>query len=185
MRPAARYTATAIGLHWIVFLAVLCGWLLGQYVSGLQFSPQKLRYVSYHKWLGVTVFLLVLVRVAWRCYRPAPPLPGSISLLQRRLAVAVHGMLYALLLVIPLTGWLYSSAAGVPTVWLGIVQLPDLLEKDKALADTIRQVHAYLNWMLLALVAGHAAFALKHHFVDRDDVLARMIPALKPRTRNP
>lgn len=185
MQHASRYTAPAIGLHWIVFLAVVCGWALGQYVSGLPFSPQKLRYVSWHKWIGVSVFALAIARIAWRWYRPAPALPASMSLGQRRMARALHVLLYALLMVIPVTGWLYSSAAGVPTVWLGLVQLPDLLHKDKPIADAIRQIHSYLNWTLLALVAGHAAFALKHHFVDRDEVLARMIPALKPRNRMP
>jgi cytochrome b561 len=182
-RFTSGYTRTAIALHWIIFIMVTCSWVLGQFMSGLPFSPQKLRYVSWHKWSGVTIFALALIRVLWRVYRPAPPLPDSLSLLQRRAAVAVHALLYVLLLVIPVTGWLYSSAAGVPTVWLGLVQLPDLLQKDKALADALRDLHAGLNWTLLALVLGHAAFALKHHFIDHDDVLGRMIPFLKSRTR--
>ena len=181
--PAVRYTATAIALHWIVFALVTCGWIIGQYVSGLPFSPQKLRYVSYHKWVGVTIFALALARIGWRLYRPAPPLDPSLPLWQRRAAFAVHALLYVLLVLIPLTGWLHSSAAGVPTVWLGLVQLPDLLQKDKALADVLKQVHRALNWTLLGLVLGHAGFALKHHFIDRDGVLARMIPILKPRSR--
>ena len=178
-----RYSAPAIGLHWTIFALVCCGWTLGQYMSGLDFSPQKLRYISWHKWIGVTVFMLVVMRLAWRLYRPVPPFPASMHAFQRHAATAVHWLLYVLLIVIPLTGWLYSSAAGVPTVWLGLVQLPDLLEKDKSLADALREVHVSLNWMLLVLVVGHAAFALKHHFIDRDEVLARMIPALKSRTR--
>lgn len=184
MEPGApRYTGTAIGLHWIIFVLVFCGWLLGQYMSGLPFSPQKLRYVSWHKWIGVTVFAFVLLRLAWRLYHPPPALPASVSLLQQRAACAVHALLYVLLIVIPMTGWLYSSAAGVPTVWLGLIQLPDLLQKNKAVADVLKEVHSYLNWTLFALVLGHAGFALKHHFIDRDGVLTRMIPVLKPRVR--
>lgn len=178
-----RYSAPAIGLHWIIFALVCCGWTLGQYMSGLEFSPQKLRYLSWHKWIGVTILLFVLVRLAWRLYRPVPPFPAAMSALQRHAATAVHWLLYVILIIIPITGWLYSSASGVPTVWLGLVQLPDLLQKDQSLADALRQVHGSLNWTLLVFVVGHAAFALKHHFIDRDDVLGRMIPALKLPTR--
>lgn len=178
-----RYSSPAIALHWIIFGLVSCGWALGLYVSGLQFSPQKLRYISWHKWIGVTVFALALLRLAWRIYRPPPPLSVSLSNLERRAAAVVHALFYVLLLAAPITGWLYSSAAGVPTVWLGLVQLPDLLHRNKPVAETLRQVHASLDWALLVLVVGHALFALKHHFIDRSDALSRMLPLLKPRSR--
>lgn len=178
-----RYSGPAIALHWIIFALVSCGWALGEYVSGLSFSPQKLRYISWHKWIGVTVFAFGLMRLAWRIYRPPPPLSASLSLLERRAAAAVHTLFYVLLLAIPITGWLYSSAAGVPTVWLGLVQLPDLLQRNKPVAEALRQVHSSLNWALLVLVAGHVSFALKHHFIDRNEALSRMLPLLKPRSR--
>lgn len=181
--PSSSYTRTAINLHWIIFALVCCGWALGQYMTTLQFSPQKLRYVSWHKWLGVTVFAIAIVRLAWRIYRPAPPLPATVSRLQSRAATMMHACLYILILAIPITGWLFSSASGVPTVYLGWLQLPDILQKDKPVADVLKSVHAALNWTLLALVCSHAALALKHHFVDRDDVLARMIPFLKSNSR--
>jgi cytochrome b561 len=95
---------------------------------------------------------------------------------QQHAARAVHGVLYALLIAIPLSGWLYSSASGVPTVYLGLWQLPDLVDRGKALADTLRGVHRALNWTLAALVALHVAAALKHHIVDRDGLLQRMLP---------
>jgi cytochrome b561 len=177
------YTRTAITLHWMIFITVLGGWALGQYMVGLPFSPQKLRYVSWHKWIGVTTFIFTVLRLAWRVYRPAPPLPATMTALQRRAAALTHALLYVLVIVIPISGWLFSSASGVPTVYLGLIQLPDFLHKDKAVADTLRLVHASLNWTLLVLVCGHAAFALKHHFVDRDGVLARMIPILQSRIR--
>ena len=178
-QPHSTYTRTAIGLHWIIFFLIACAWPLGQYMSGLPFSPQKLRLIAWHKWLGITVFMLALLRLAWRLYRPPPPLP--LNGLQRRAAGAVHALLYVLIILIPISGWLFSSAAGLPTVYLGLVQLPDLLHKDKALAEALNQVHAMLNWTLLVLVCGHAAHALKHHFVDRDGMLVRMIPLLKAR----
>jgi cytochrome b561 len=171
-----RYTATAITLHWLVFVLIACGWALGSYMTTLSFSPQKLRYVSWHKWLGVTVFMLAAVRVAWRLRHPAPLLP-AMPQWQREAAKAVHAVLYVLILVTPITGWLFSSASGVPTVYLGMIELPDLVQKNKELATALRALHAGLNWTLLVVVCGHAAFALKHHFVDRDGVLARMLPA--------
>jgi cytochrome b561 len=95
---------------------------------------------------------------------------------QQRAAAATHGLIYALLVVIPLSGWLYSSAAGVQVVYLGLLPLPDLVGKDKAMADMLRGLHITLNFTLLALVCVHAVAALKHHFVDRDAVLTRMLP---------
>ena len=142
----------------------------------LPLSPQKLKYFSWHKWIGVTIFMLALARVAWRLTHGAPALPSSMPAWQQRVAAATHVLLFVLIVVIPLTGWLYSSAAGVPTVYLGLLQLPDLVARDKALADQLRLVHVSLNYIMLALVVVHAAAALKHHLVDRDDVLRRMLP---------
>jgi cytochrome b561 len=101
---------------------------------------------------------------------------------QRRAASASHVLLYILFFAAPLSGWLFSSAAGFPTVYLGLVQLPDLIAKDQELADVLKVVHRAATWSLGALAVVHAAAAVKHHVIDRDDVLARMIPFLKPRT---
>jgi len=132
--------------------------------------------VSYHKWIGVTVLALMSVRLMWRLSHRPPPLPPAMPAWQRRIATLAHWMLYMLLLAIPLSGWLYSSAVGVPTVYLGLWQLPDLVGKDKALAEALKLAHKSLNFTLLALVVVHVAAAIKHHFVDRDGLLARMLP---------
>lgn len=177
---AERYTPAAIALHWLVFAGIACGFTLAVYMVDLPLSPQKLRYFAWHKWLGVTVWLLTIVRLAWRFAHPAPPAPAEMPAWQRRAAMATHALLYALVLVIPVTGWLYSSAAGVPTVYLGLVPLPDLLGRDKALADALKSLHVTLNYAMLALIVVHAAAALQHHFVNRDDVLRRMLPCVEP-----
>ena len=176
MPPADRYTPTAIALHWLIFVLIACGFALAVYMVDLPLSPQKLKYFSWHKWIGVTIFMLALARVAWRLTHGAPALPPSMPAWQQRVAAATHVLLFVLIVVIPLTGWLYSSAAGMPTVYLGLLQLPDLVARDKALADQLRLVHVSLNYIMLALVVVHAAAALKHHLVDRDDVLRRMLP---------
>jgi len=176
-----RYTRTAIALHWLIFVLIACGFALAVYMVDLPLSPQKLKFFSWHKWIGVTVFMLALARVAWRIAHPAPALPATVPAWQRHVAAVNLVALYVLILAIPPTGWLYSSATGVPTVYLGLVQLPDLLPKDKALAEQLKLVHVTLNFIMLTLVIIHAAAALKHHYVDRDDVLERMLPFIKPR----
>jgi cytochrome b561 len=172
----ARYTRTSIALHWLTALLVIVTFPLGVYMHGLALSPLKLQLVSYHKWIGVTVFLLTLARLAWRIVHAPPPLPDTIPAWQQRAAQGLHHLLYALLLVIPISGWLMSSAKGVPVVYLGLVQLPDLVGKDKALGDMLEEVHEALNFGLLALVGMHVAAAFKHHFFDKDTTLLRMLP---------
>ena len=180
-RIGTGYTHTAIALHWLAGLLILCGFTLGLSLKDLAISPQTLRLYGYHKWIGITVFLLAMARLAWRWSHPAPP-PVAMPEWQRRAAAATHALLYAFMLVIPLSGWIYSSATGVEVVYLGLVPLPDLVPKDKALASALKAVHVTLNYTLLALVTVHAGAALKHHFVDRDDVLRRMLP-FRPRPR--
>ncbi len=184
MSPDDRYTATAIALHWLIFALIACGFTLAVYMVDLPLSPLKLKYFSWHKWIGITVFLLALARVAWRCTHRAPPYSAALPLWQRRAAGAMHLALYALIVVIPVTGWLYSSAAGVPTVYLGVIALPDLVMKDKALAELLKSVHVTLNYTLLILVVMHVGAALHHHFIVRDEVLARMLPGVRARKGN-
>jgi cytochrome b561 len=172
----ARYGAVAMVFHWLVAAALIVTFPLGLYMADLPLSPRKLALVSYHKWIGVTVFAVMSLRLAWRLTHSPPPLPPEMPAWQRRAATLAHGTLYALLLAIPLSGWLYSSAVGVPTVYLGLWQLPDLVGKDEALEEALKLAHQSLNFTLLALVVMHVAAALKHHFVDRDGLLARILP---------
>jgi cytochrome b561 len=177
MQP--RYTRTAIALHWLVALLILAALPLGLTMTEMPLSPQKLKFYAWHKWLGVTVFGLVVLRLAWRASHPPPPLPESVPAWQRSVAHALHWALYALMLVIPLAGWLTSSAKGFQTVYLGVLPIPDLLAKNEALGERLAEVHAWLAYALIALLVVHVAAALKHHFVDRDDVLRRMLPWIK------
>lgn len=171
-----RYTRTAISLHWLIALGLAGAFALGVYMHDLPLSPSKLQLYSWHKWAGITLFLLILVRLAWRLTHPAPALPESMSPALRGLTHAAHGLLYLLMIAIPLSGWLMSSAKGFQTVWFGVLPLPDLVGKDAALGDLLKNVHQTLNFTLLFLVVGHAAAAFKHHFIDKDDILTRMLP---------
>ena len=170
----SRYTPTAVSLHWLMALLIIAAFSLGLYMSDLPISPAKLQYYAWHKWMGVTVLLLVTVRLAWRLLHRPPPLPAHMPLWQRRASDLSHRLLYLLMFVLPLSGWLYSSASGYPVVYLGLVQLPDLVGKDKALAGVLHEAHELIAFTLAGLVAVHFAAALKHHFLDRDGLLGRM-----------
>jgi cytochrome b561 len=171
-----RYTATAIALHWLMAALILCLFGVGLYMSGLPLSPTKLQIYAWHKWAGVTVFLLVFARLAWRATHRPPPLPAAMPRWQKVAAHAGHALLYLLMIAIPVSGWLMSSAKGFQTVYFGVLPIPDLLAKNKELGDTLRDVHQALNFLMIAIVAGHVGAALKHHFIDRDDILTRMSP---------
>jgi cytochrome b561 len=175
----AQYTPAAVALHWIVALLVIGNLAFGLYVAGLPISPAKLRTVAWHKWVGVTILLIAAVRLAWRLRHPAPAFPATMAPWERRAAHGTHALLYALFFAAPITGWLFSSAAGFPVVYLGVVQLPDLVSRNRELADVLRAAHKWINYTLAALIVLHVAAALKHHFHDRDDVLARMLPFLR------
>ena len=171
-----RYTTTAIALHWLMAVLILSSFGVGLYMSGLPLSPTKLQIYSWHKWAGVTAFLLVLLRILWRAGHRPPMLPAAMPRWQQLAAHGGHALLYVLMVAIPLTGWLMSSAKGFQTVYFGVLPIPDLLAKDKELGDLLRDVHATLNYLMIAIVVGHVGAALKHHFIDRDDILTRMAP---------
>jgi cytochrome b561 len=178
---STRYTATAIRLHWSMVLLLVTLFGVGLYMSDLPVSPWKLKIYSWHKWAGVTAFLLALARIVWRFTHRPPALPVNMPRWQQLAAHAGHALLYLLMFAIPLSGWLMSSAKGFQTVYFGVLPLPDLLAKNKELGDLLREVHETLNWTLAVVVAGHAGAALMHHFVDHDDVLTRMLPFRRSR----
>lgn len=173
---ADRYTSTAIALHWLIGIMILISFAVGFYMSGLKFSPEKLKLYNWHKWAGVTIFTLVLIRCVWRLTHAVPPPPAGMPAWQHRVAEATHYVLYALMIVIPLSGWLMSSAKGFQTVYFGVVPLPDLVSKSEDLGNTLQLIHKSLNYTMIGMVVLHAAAALKHHFIDKDEVLRRMLP---------
>ncbi|MGA7781978.1 MAG: cytochrome b [Paraburkholderia sp.] len=174
------YTGTAIALHWLIALLIICGFALGWAMTDIPgFTPTKLRYFSWHKWIGVTVFGLVVLRILWRATHGAPPLPRRMAAWQRVAAQLVHVLLYVLMVAIPVSGYLYSSAANVPVVYLGLVPLPRLIAPDPVLKVVLKNIHITLNYTLLVLFVLHVAAALKHQWMDRDGLLSRMIPFIK------
>ena len=148
------YTPVAKGLHWLMAVLILGLLALGLYMHELPLSPQKLTLYSWHKWAGVTVFLLVWVRLLWRVMHRPPALPASMAPLMRLAAHAGHGVLYLLMVAIPLSGWLMSSAKGFQTVWFGVLPIPDLIGKDKALGRSLAEC---LGRHSCVLMRGHGS----------------------------
>ncbi|MBT2301871.1 cytochrome b [Variovorax paradoxus] len=178
---AARYGAVAMGLHWLLALLIVAAFSVGLYMSGLPFSPMRLRLINWHKWAGITILTLSALRLLWRLSHPPPPLPARIveampgwQLVAHR---GTHLLLYLLFFAVPLFGWAYSSGLGIPVVWFGLVPLPDLVPVDKDFAEAVlKPMHKGSAFTLAAVVLLHAAAALKHHFADHDGLLDRMWP---------
>ena len=176
-----RYTRTAILLHWLVAILVIGGFALGVTMVDIPgLTPTKLRYFSWHKWIGITVLGLTCVRLLWRLSHPAPHYPASMRDWQQGAANLVHWLLYFLIFAIPVSGYFYSLAAGVPVVYLGVLPLPVLIDPNPEWKPILKQVHYWLNLSLLSCVSLHVAGALKHQLIDRDGILKRMLPSRKP-----
>ncbi|MEO8408697.1 MAG: cytochrome b [Oxalobacteraceae bacterium] len=139
-------------------------------------TPTKLKYFSWHKWLGVTIFALACLRLLWRLTHAAPAYPAGMAAWQQKAASNLHGLLYVLMLAIPLSGYFYSLAAGVPVVYLGLIALPVWIAPDPELKVLLKTVHYALDMTLLGVVGLHVLAALKHHFIDRDGIFKRILP---------
>lgn len=172
-----RYTKTAILLHWLIALMIIAAFFLGLTMVAIPgFSPTKLKYFAWHKWLGVTVLGLAAIRLLWRLANKPPAGLVSIPPLQHKLAEAMHYLLYFLMFAAPITGFLYGSAAGVPVVYLKLFTLPTIIGPDPELKAILKTVHYVLVMTMAGAVVAHALAALKHHFIDRDITLKRMLP---------
>ena len=176
MPSTPRYTGPAIALHWLLALALFGLFGMGLYMTGLSMSPTRLKLYNWHKWAGVTVLVLSFLRLAWRLTH-RPPADVPMPAWQARAAHAAHVALYVLFFAVPLAGWAYSSAAGFPVVWFGVLPLPDLIAPNRELAEAIKPLHRILAYTMAAIVLVHVGGALKHQWVDRDGLLRRMWPA--------
>ncbi len=177
LKNQERWGAVSQGLHWLVAALVLLLGIVGLVMGELPRVPKYFWVYTAHKSLGITVLALVVVRLGWRLYAGAPPaVPGTPGW-QQRTANVTHGLLYALVLAMPLSGWLYDSASGLrPFRLFGLVEMPRLSAPDERLADLSHALHEWGFWLLIALVLLHAGAALYHHLHLRDATLARMLP---------
>jgi cytochrome b561 len=174
-----RYTKTAMLLHWLIALLIIAAFGLGLIMVDMPgITPTKLKYFSWHKWMGVTVLGLAALRLLWRKANVPPPHPASMAVWQKKAADGMHVVLYVLMFAVPVSGYFYTLAAGFPVVYLGVIELPVLIAPNPELKPVLKEVHYILTMTMAAAVLAHALAALKHHFIDRDGVLKRMLPSL-------
>lgn len=172
-----RYTKTAMLLHWLIALLIISAFALGLTMVDIPgITPTKLKYFSWHKWIGCTVFGLACLRLLWRLFNPAPAYPASMSKWQKQAANAVHVLLYVLIFGVPLSGYFYSLAAGIPVVYLGLFHMPVFIDPNPELKPILKSVHYVLNMILLGGFSLHVLGALKHLIIDRDGTFKRMVP---------
>ena len=174
---ADRWGPVSQAFHWLIVLLIVGLAIVGLSMGELPKTPKYFWVYTAHKSIGLTVLALVVARLAWRVYAGKPePVPGTPTW-QQRIANITHWVLYAVILAMPLSGWLYDSASGLrPFLWFGLVNVPKLVAPDEGLRDLAHEAHEWGFWVLLALVLAHAGAALYHHLFQRDATLARMLP---------
>lgn len=189
---SSRYTRMAIVLHWVIALAIILQLTSGLWMEDAlkEQETQALAYQVYqwHKSLGLTVLVLSLLRLVWRLTHPAPPLPAHMPRWERLAAHGSHFAFYVFMITVPLLGWAMVSASplGLPTIVFGLFEWPHIpwlteIDNQAVMEEWFKTFHEYAALAMLGLLFVHIGAALKHHFVDRDAVLTRMVPFLSPR----
>ncbi len=176
---STRFDAVSISLHWLLAALIVVAFFVGLYMADLHFSPLRFRLFNWHKWLGMVVLALSIARLVWRAAGHAPPpLPPATPTWQRTAYRVTHLVFYLLFFAVPLLGWAYTSAVGVPVVWFGWLPLPDFVPVDKPFGEEVlKPLHGFASYALAAIVVLHVAAALKHQLIDRDHLLTRMWPS--------
>ena len=174
---ADAYGIIAKCFHWLIAIAIVCLLILGFVMTDLESSPDKFRLYGIHKSIGALLLCAVFLRIFWRLINITPAM-ADLPEWQKIAAHGAHYMLYVLMIAMPLSGWLMSSAAGFPVSVFGWFVLPDLVAPNNGLRLLLAQVHELLAYAIIALVSLHALAALKHHFIDKDNTLRRMLPLL-------
>ena len=174
------YGIVHVAIHWLTAILIFWAAVLGLTMTDLPpFEPSTFETYNFHKSLGIAVLAIAAFRIVWRLAHGAPPMPANMSDFERSLAIAAHHALYLLMFLVPILGWLNTSAAAIPVNWFGIGVLPPLMEADPGLQEIFEAIHEITAKLLMFLIILHIVGALKHHFVAKDDVLKRMIVPAK------
>jgi cytochrome b561 len=182
--PPTRYSAVAQGFHWLIAALIVVQFTLGWTAVDLPIGARKLARLDWHKSFGMTILMLAVLRLLWRLFNRPPELPAGMSTIEKKLARATHALFYVLLFVMPLTGWVMSSAKNFSVSWFHQFTWPNLIGPNEQAFDVLRTTHDTLSWLLFAFALLHILAALKHHFWHKDDVLKRMLPFTKSEKRS-
>lgn len=179
--PAASsqyYTRTAQILHWVMAIIFIVAWVIGFYSGNfLSYDVDgsfKGDVITLHKNIATTIIFLVIIRILWRYTHPAPKLPDTMSPMMKTLAHVGHLFLYVILVALPVTGCLFSWSAGHPAPVLYLFEIPCLVQDNPELLAVVKPLHIYISWFAGFLIVGHVLAALKHHFIDKDNILNSM-----------
>jgi cytochrome b561 len=179
-----RYTSTAQVLHWLIALLIVVQFVLARMAAHLPLGARKLALLAEHKSFGMTVLVLVVVRFAWRLKNLPPSLPENMHRAERFLARFTHVSFYILLIAMPLSGWLMSSAKNYSVSWFGAFSWPNLIWPNETAFSFLKTLHHLLSNVLFAIAALHILAALKHHFWNKDAVLVRMLPDFRSENKS-
>jgi cytochrome b561 len=176
------YGGGARAFHWLTVALLLVIIPLGLVMGSLPRGVVQNVFFITHESLGLTVLALTLARFAWRLGHSPPPPSADLSQIERAASGGVHLLLYAVLIVMPVTGYLFVTLSDIDLSYFGVVRVPALFEPDKPTGKLFGSIHITLQWAIYALAATHIGAALHHYFFRRNDVLARMLPSLHGRT---
>jgi cytochrome b561 len=176
MRTASRYDGISIGVHWLTVILVIVQVIAGITMVNIDRGWTQNVLYDVHKSVGVTLLLLVLFRLIWRVHHPWPPLPSGMPRSQVILARINHVLLYAMLIVMPVSGFVFTAAGGYPIPYLGLIELSGLVPKNESISKAANVVHLAGQWVVYALVGLHVMGALYHLFIRKDGVFQRMLP---------
>ena len=170
---ADNFGLITIAIHWLMAVLLIGMLILGLYMVGLPISLEKLKLYGWHKEYGILALFLVCFRLVWRLTNLTPRL--ALPIWEVIAARGVHWAFYFVMFAMPLTGWLITSAAGLPASFFGLFVLPNLIAPNEELMNLFSTLHGWLGYSLIALIILHVLAALKHQFVNKDDILRRMI----------
>ena len=173
---ANSYGAVAKLLHWGILALIIAQYVLAEAAEELEDGPDKLATIANHKSIGLLILLLMLARIGWKLANRGLPQPVPMARPQRIAAAAGHGILYLLLLVLPFSGWMMSTAAGYPTAFFGLFEFPMLGGENHDLHEALEEVHETLFNAVVVVAVLHALAAIFHHAWLKDDTLRRMLP---------
>ena len=178
-----RYDPVAVTLHWLIAIALFCQVTLGFVMQEIPKQPQGPRawWFNFHKSIGLTLLVLIVIRLAWRLAHRPPALPSSLPRWQQLSAPILHRLLYVVMLLLPISGYISSAYSGRPVLYFGMA-LPSWVDKDESLSKLFNGIHEIAGWTLIVLFAGHVAAAIAH-VASRDGIIRRMWPSAGPGPR--
>lgn len=169
-----RYGSVAIFFHWVMAFLIIGLLALGIYMVQMPISLQKLKYYGWHKEFGMLALMLVIVRLTWRLRNINPSLK-TLPKLEEIAARIVHWAFYFFMFLLPISGWLITSAAGLPVSFFGLFVIPNIIAPNESQLLLFAFIHQWLGYALIALICLHVSAALKHYFINKDDIMQRIL----------